>query len=180
MTTMTETASMTPEQARAACDTGLHSLATARWLMMELIRNLTPEQWMHQPKPGMNHVMFNVGHIAFCDAGFIRAAGGETNAIPESWATLFNMGCAPSAKASDNPSPNDVTHALSRVREDLIAHFKSIPDARLLDPVGDEMLADITPTIAHLPAFITLHESTHIGQILSIRQALKLPGVLGK
>ncbi len=176
----TATATMTPAQARAACDSGLHSLATARWLMTELIQNLTPEQWMHQPKPGMNHVMFNVGHIAYCDGDFLRASGGDTSTVPASWKELFNMGCTPSAKASDYPSPQEVTNVLNRVRGEFAAHLASLPDARLLDPVDHEMLADITPTISHLPAFVTLHESTHIGQILSIRQALKLPGVLGK
>lgn len=176
----TTTATMTPDQARAACDVGLHTMTTARWFMMEIIQNLTFEQWMHQPKSGMNHVMFNVGHIAYYEGVFLRAAGGRTSAIPESWKEQFDMGCEPSAKASDYPSPKEVTEALTRVREDLMTHFKSLSGAQLLGPLGDGMNSDMTPTIAHVPAFITLHEGTHIGQILSIRQALKLPGVLSK
>lgn len=178
MTTTMET--MTPAQARAACDSGLHSLGTARWLLMELIQNLTPEQWMHQPKPGMNHVMFNVGHIAFCDSGFLQFCGGQTSVVPAAWESIFNMGCAPSANASDYPSPQEVTDVLKNVREEFNAYLTSLPDARLLDPVANDMLADIVPSIAHLPAFMTMHDGTHIGQVLSIRQALKLPGVLGK
>ena len=175
----TATAIMTPAQARAACDSGLHALGTARWLLTKLIENLTPEQWMHQPRPGMNHVMFNVGHIAFCDCGFLQFCGGRSSAVPAEWESLFNMGCKPLSSASDYPSPQEVTVVLKQVRDDFNAHLTSLPDARLLDPVKNDMLVDIVPSIAHLPAFMTMHDGTHIGQVLSIRQALKLPGVLG-
>ena len=45
MTSISETAAvMTPEQARAACDAGMHTMGSIRWLTVQLLEPLTPEQ----------------------------------------------------------------------------------------------------------------------------------------
>ena len=180
MSNAIETAvSMTPDQAMAVARTGLHALATMRWFTMKLIENLTPDQWMRQVSPGANHIMFNVGHIAYCDAGFLAAAGGATDAVPTSYKALFDQGCLPSERAADYPEPAELLGVLQRAREDLTSHLAGLSGARLLDAPADERLADVSPMIAQLPGFITLHEGTHAGQILLIRRSLGLPGVLG-
>lgn len=173
------TTTMAPEQARTVRDHAMPSMALMRWLTTRLIENLTPAQWMHQVSPGSNHVMFNVGHIAMVDANFLTAAGKTSRAVPQSYEVLFNAGCQPSDKAADYPDPAEVIDVLQRVREELVAHLNGLSGERLLGPTADPRLTDICPTIAHLPAFIASHEATHSGQIMLIRRALGLPGVLG-
>lgn len=181
MTHATEPATplVTPEQARILCDQTISTMTLMRWLTMKVIEHLTPAQWMHQVAPGANHIMFNIGHIALVDANFLAAAGATSRAVPSSYQALFNAGCQPSDSAADYPDPAEVVDVLQRVREELAAHLKALPDERLLATAGDPRLADICPTIAHMPSFIASHEMSHTGQILLIRRALGLPGVLG-
>lgn len=181
MTTLTaeKQAAMTPEQARAACDAGMHSMGTTRWLMMRAIENLAPAHWMHQVAPGTNHIMFNVGHIAQSELGLLQMAGGSSRAVPASYKALFDQGCRPSADASGYPDPAEVVDVLQRVRTDLVAHLRALPGERLLEAPALDILVQVAPTLAHLPGFIALHEGTHAGQVLLIRRALGLPGVLG-
>jgi hypothetical protein len=66
-----------------------------------------------------------------------------------------------------------------QARAELIGHLATLSGESLLAPIDHEQLADVAPTIAHLPAFISFHEGTHAGQVLIIRRALGLPRALG-
>lgn len=177
------TPTMTPEQARAACDNGMHTMGNIRWLTTKAVSDLTPAQWMHQVSPGANHIMFNIGHLAVVDANMLIAAGGRplpvSRAVPQSYEVLFAPGCQPTDRAADYPDPAEVLDVFDRIRADLLAHLATLPAERLLDGVPNERLAGICPTIAHLPGFVAMHEGTHTGQILLTRRSLGLPGVLG-
>jgi hypothetical protein len=184
MSTDTATAAApTPEQARAACDHGMHTMGSIRWLTTKAVSDLTGEQWMRQVSPGTNHILFNVGHLAAVDASMLKVAGGPplppSRGVPESYEALFAPGCKPSARAADYPDPAEVLNVFGRIRQELLAHLSALPAERLLDPVPNERLAGVCPTLAHLPGFLAMHEGTHAGQILLIRRSLGLPGVLG-
>lgn len=170
---------MTPDQARAALELGLHAMATGRWLAMRAIEQLTPAQWMHQVSPGSNHVMFNIGHLAHTDRLFLLATGASSRTVPQSYEVLFNAGCQPSDRAADYPDPAEVMDVFQSVRAELVERLRSLSDQELLRPAAEDRLRDIVPTIAHLPGFIVLHDGTHTGQILLVRRSLGLPGVLG-
>jgi len=169
---------MTPEQARAACDAGMHSMGLTRWVVTRTVADLTPEQWMHQVAPGANHPMFNFGHLVTCDANFLLAAGGRSS-VPESYGELFNGGSQPSPDANRYPTPQELLEVGERGRAELVNHLRGLSGEQLLAPVEGGPLKDILPNLAHLPGFIALHEGTHTGQIMLVRRALGLPGVLG-
>ena len=175
----TAQATMTPEQARAACDAGLHAMALTRWLMMKTVADLTPAQWLHQVAPGANHAMFNFGHIVTCDGGFLLAAGGRGNPVPESYGPLFDGGAKPVADASAYPKPQELLQVAERARAALVEQMKALSGEELLGSVQEPRLRDLLPSLAHLPGFISMHEGTHAGQILIARKALGLPRVLG-
>lgn len=173
-------AAMSPAEARATCDAGLQTMAVTRWLTLRCIEDLDASQWVQQVAPGSNHALFNVGHVALCDASFLRAAGGETDAVPERYAQLFEAGCEPQWDAAAYPPAAELVGVFGRAREALDAHLRGLGDERLLAAPAEPRLADVVPTLAHLPGFIAMHEGTHTGQILLLRRALGLPRVLGR
>lgn len=178
---MPETAqtTMTPEQARATCDAGLHMMGITRWLTMRAVGDLKPEQWLHQVAPGANHPMFNFGHIVACDGGFLLAAGGPRSPVPDSYGPLFDGGSAPIANASAYPEPAALLEVAERARAALVERLQSLSGEELLAPIAEPRLKDLIPSLAQLPNFISMHEGTHTGQILIVRKALGLPRVLG-
>lgn len=175
----TTPATMTPEQARAACDAGLHMMGIAHWLMVKAVADLTPQQWLHQVAPGANHPMFNFGHIVASDGGFLLAAGGRRSRVPESYGPLFDGGSQPHTDAARYPPPAELLQIAEGARADLVAQFKALSGEQLLAPLEDPPLSNLLPNLAHLPGFISMHEGTHAGQILIARKALGLPRVLG-
>jgi hypothetical protein len=175
----TTPATMTPEQARAACDAGLHMMGITRWLLTKAVADLWPQQWLHQVAPGANHPMFNFGHLVVCDGNFLLAAGGAASPVPESYGPLFDGGAAPRTDASAYPAPVELLQIAEQARTDLVAHLKALSGEQLLGPIAEPRLKDLIPCLAHLPNFISMHEGTHAGQILIVRKALGLPRVLG-
>lgn len=169
---------MTPEQARAACDAGMHAMALIRWMTGRTVADLTPEQWLHQVAPGTNHPMFNFGHLVRCDGNFCLAAGGRSS-VPDSYGPLFDGGASPVTDARAYPKPAELLKVAERARAELMARLQSLSGAELLAPFDEPRLSFVAPTLAHLPGFIALHEGSHTGQIMIVRRALGLPGVLG-
>lgn len=170
---------MTPDQARATCDAGLHMMGITRWLTMKAVGDLKPDQWLHQVAPGANHAMFNFGHIVSCDGAFLLAAGGPKSPVPDSYGPLFDGGSAPVADPGAYPEPAALLEVAEKAREALVEHLQSLTGEQLLAPVAEPRLTDLIPCVAHLPNFISMHEGTHAGQILIVRKALALPRVLG-
>lgn len=170
---------ITPDQARATCDAGLHMMGITRWLTMKAVGDMTPDQWLHQVAPGANHPMFNFGHIVSCDGAFLLAAGGPKSPVPDSYGPLFDASSAPVAEAGAYPEPAALLQVADRAREALEKHLQSLSGEQLLGPVAEPRLKDLIPCLAHLPNFITMHEGTHAGQILIARKAMGLPRVLG-
>lgn len=170
---------MTPDQARAACDAGLHMMGITRWLTMKAVGDLTPRQWLHQVAPGANHPMFNLGHLVTCDGNFLLAAGRRASPVPESYGPLFDGGSTPGADASAYPQPAELLQVAEQTRAALVEQLQSLSGEQLLAPIAEPRLANLLPSLAHLPGFISMHEGTHAGQILIARKALELPRVLG-
>lgn len=179
MSNTTAEAALTPVQAEAIRDAGLHSMATIRWLTSQVIANLTPEQWIFQASPGVNHILWNVGHLATSEANFVSSTGGTTTAVPESYKDLFAGRTEPKPSLDAYPDPDEVADVFNKVREELVSHFKAMSGEQLATPTEGDMMKQLCPTFAHIPNFCVLHEGTHAGQILVARRALGLPRVIG-
>ena len=103
---------------------------------------------MHQVSPGSNHIMFNAGHIALCDANFMRAAEGAPRAAPEWYAPLYEAGCAPSDRAADSTATAVLLDVLRRAREELLSYLAGLPGGGLAAAIGSERLRSVVPTVA--------------------------------
>ncbi|MHC4414045.1 MAG: DinB family protein [Planctomycetota bacterium] len=179
MSNVTAEHTLTPVQAEAVRDAGLFSLSTIRWFTSQLIENLTPEQWVYQASSGVNHILWNVGHIAVSDMSFMAAIGGSTPAVPERYNEMFGMNSDPKPSLDAYPGPTEVVEVFHKVRGEFVNHLNGLSGEQLAATVESESLRQVVPTVAQIATFSVLHESTHAGQILIARKALGLPRVLG-
>lgn len=178
MSNATAEQTMTPTQAEAVRDAGLFTLDTGRWLMNKLIEGLTPEQWMHQASDGVNHALWNIGHIAETEKAFLITAGGSTTSVPDSYGALFGMGSEPSSSQDAYPSLTEIVDAFNKMHTEFCEHMKGLSGEQLTAAVSNDHFQELAPTIVQLINFMVLHEATHIGQVLVARKSLGLPGVL--
>lgn len=150
---------------------GLWHLNFARQYTLSLMEDFPADKAVWQPFPGANHFLWNLGHIAVTDAYFVSRLGAARADLPASWEKLFGMGSTPTPSAGDYPTVKEVSEAMSRAHEVLVAGFAALSDSRLAEPLSRE-LATFAPTFAHLPASIAWHEGVHAGQIVALRKAI--------
>ena len=62
----------------------------------------------------VNHILWNVGHIASSEAHFVQMAGGSCDAVPAGYKDLFGGGTEPKPSLDAYPDPAEVVEALSR------------------------------------------------------------------
>ena len=170
---------LAPDHAEAIRDAAIHSLGTTRWLTSKAIAGLTPEQWIFQTAPEVNHILWNVGHIATSESSFLPMTGGTSRAVPAGYKDLFGTGSEPKPSLDAYPDPDEVVDVFNNARQELIGHFKGLSGAQLTAPTEGDMMRQLCPTVAQILNFCVLHEATHAGQILVARRALGLPRYIG-
>lgn len=167
-----------PGGCRAALCSGLHVMGVTRDLLDKALADFTGDALVAQPFKGANHALFIMGHLAVSDAFFLRTIGGSPTAVPENWDELFGMGAEPQADIAAYPPEEEVRQALTRAREELVAHLRALDDQALAAPTP-EPLQNVADCVAGLTSFIAMHDGMHTGQTLSLRKALGMPYLYG-
>ncbi len=178
MSNATADSTLTPAQAEATRDAGIHSLNVVHNLVTALAATLNDDQFFTAPCAGGNHTLWNIGHLAMANASFMQMAGGTTEHWKEEWRPLFEMGSEPTDDRSVYPSPKEIVAAYDGIHADYVAFFKGLSGEALAKGTGVDGFAEVAPTIAHLPGFSTLHDSVHAGQITACRKAMGLDRVM--
>src|SRR4051794_33266866 len=79
---------------QSALDAIIHSLTGSKALLLRMVADLTPDEWLHRPTPAANCPAWIVGHLATTDrfvAGQIPNAG-ELPALPPGFEERFKRG----------------------------------------------------------------------------------------
>lgn len=161
----------------SALDAGLHTMAFARRVFVQLLDAIPADKLLYQPVPGANHALWNAGHLACTDDWIVGAVAGGGRCL-EGWERLFGGGSVPVADAAAYPSIGDVTTALAERREALVGWFRSLsPSQQVAAP--PEQLAFFAPTLVGMAGPIGWHEGTHAGQLTVIRKSLGLAPLMG-
>jgi uncharacterized damage-inducible protein DinB len=107
-------------------------------------------------------------------AGLLRLAGGNADL---GWGEVFNRG-AELADASGYPARERIEEVSRDVNAKLYAALAALTEADLATPAT----RPVTPAVKTLGdqiAFLTMHDTYHVGQLAYVRKALGLPGVVG-
>ncbi len=144
-----------------------------------LVADLSPQQMTEQPRPGMNHAAWILGHLA-ASGTFAAGLLGVEMPLREGWEEKFGMKSAPVDDPAAYPSKEELLEAFEQVHATVSEAVQAADPQRLAQPTPQEQFRSIVPTIGDAVVFMMMtHEVTHIGQLSAWRRALGLPGVLG-
>lgn len=143
-----------------------------------LVSDLSEEQMTAQPREGMNHPAWVVGHLAMASGLVVKLAGGEPPESPEGWGELFGMKSKPLAEGGKYPDKVTLVAALETSHAAVSELLPQVDAALLGRAMPSEGLGSVMPTVGDAITFmITSHESIHLGQLSAWRRAMGLPSV---
>ncbi|MHC5023302.1 MAG: DinB family protein [Planctomycetota bacterium] len=170
---MTTAATSSPVHAN-----GIANMEFSRRLLEMLAEDFPEEKLTFQPVTGANHVLWQLGHMAWTDDYFLANLLGGTSNIPESWTELFGMGSEPTDEPGRYPSVEEVRPIMQERRAALCDWFRSRTEAQLAEPLPEDYQT-FAPNFGALMGAMAAHESMHAGQITVIRKAIGLARKLG-
>lgn len=147
------------------------------WLIKETVKDLADEQMVQQPKPGMNHAAWLLGHFCLERVFFSNVAPVDL-AAPEGWNELFMPGTTPVAELGKYPKKAVLMAELEATQAAVEKAFLGMSEADMEKPTTDEELKDIFPTVGDTAVGLLMgHRSFHIGQLSAWRRAMGLAPV---
>lgn len=161
-------------------DTLVHLLEDTRKHTLAQVEDLTPAEMMFQPRPGLNHATWLLGHIIFSENNLIlRWCAGES-LMPEEYSKLFAIRTKPRSDPSLYPAKETLLSTLAQVHARALEVVKGLSPAELDErPQGyEEMPQGAQAHFWSKAACIyghAVHEAGHVGQITLLRRLLGKP-----
>jgi len=153
------------------------ALENANGLVTAAVEGLTDEEMLFQPKEGLNHATWLLGHAIDSENGLILSLCKGENLLPKGWHEKYGIGSKPSANAGDYPSKDEMLALLEKVHAAALAYVKGLSpedfDARpqgldRMPPSAQELFATLGKCIfGHCT-----HAAGHAGQIAMLRRLL--------
>lgn len=155
----------------------LDSLEWARKLTLMGIDGLTDQEMMFQPKPGLNHALWLLGHIAESENGIILGFCKGENLLPAGWHETFGIGSQPKSDPKAYPSRKEILALMEKTHIAAIAYiqFLSAKDLDRQPPgIGNlpERARQMFATVGRCLQGHIRHESSHAGQIGMLRRLM--------
>ena len=97
----------------------INRLESSRGWTCGLLEDIEASDWFFQPAPGVQHVAWQVGHLASSQVTLVHArcfAKTPTDHIPARFKKLFGKGSSPDNDPSLYPAPTEIRHAVARQR----------------------------------------------------------------
>ena len=129
------------------------------------------------PAPGINHVAWQVGHLAASQVALIHVrcfAKDYDHCAPAGFREKFGKGSSPLPDPSAYPAVADIRVAFGRIQAEAIDLIAAMSEADLNNPAG----ADPHPLFSTKQGAIAttaLHETFHAGQIALLRRLAGKP-----
>lgn len=153
----------------------IEQLTGARQYTLRLLESIPPADWFRQPKEGVTHIAWQVGHLAMAQYRLCldRVRGirpSDADLISDDFLARFGRESTPDPDPAKYPSLSEIRSVFDRVHEQTMREIKSLS--------GEEL---DKPTLKPHPVFNTkigalhwcaMHEMLHAGQIGLLRRLL--------
>ncbi len=157
----------------------ISSLSFQRKLVGKLVDELSDQQMVTQVGELVNHPAWQIGHLTTSLGGLMGMIGGEVGEIFGNQ-ELYGKGSIPVAQQGRYASKETLLAGLDKAHEAIIAQLKTMSQEDFQKPTPHEKFAAMCPQLSNLIMLIGVsHENIHIGQLMSWRKMMGLPGVLG-
>jgi uncharacterized damage-inducible protein DinB len=137
-------------------------------------QGIPAEKWLAKPSDDSNHLLWIVGHVVVHRALIPKLLGREWSAP---WEKLFVRG-AKSAAPELLPSVDEIKRAWAEVAELLTASL-AVATAEVVAQPKKEKMPSFDDTLGGSIAFLSFHETYHLGQMSYLRKWLGYGQVLG-
>lgn len=154
----------------------LEDLAQARAYAKDMLSHVDESLWFKQPAEGINHVAWQVGHMAIAQYGLClkRVRGSQPSdnqLIPvEEYGKLFGKGSEPSPSEHDYPTPVEIRRAFDAVHATVQQEVAAMDESILTESAGPAH--PMFTTKGGSLRFSAKHEMLHVGQIGLLRRLL--------
>jgi len=158
----------------------LNLLEDAHTHTLAQVEDLTDAEMLFQPRPGVNHPLWLLGHILWSEDGLILSRCGGKSALPKGYEGLFAMRTNPQADPSLYPKKAEVLRVLADVHTQAVKVVKGLTPEQLEErPLGyDKLPAGARELFWSKGACVghhATHESAHAGQISILRRLMGKP-----
>ena len=151
------------------------SLRISEFLAQGYLADITPDEMLHRPVPGANHIAWQLGHLITSERHLVEAAAPSSMpALPEGFAERHRRGGTPSDEPADYLSKEEYIQLAQQVRAATLKVLDGFNDADLDNPVT----ARVPPFVKCAgDCFATIgpHWALHAGQWVVIRRKLNRP-----
>ena len=137
-------------------------------------QGIPAEKWLARPSDHSNHLLWIAGHVVVHRALIPKLLGREWSAP---WAKVFARG-AKLAAPEQLPAVEEILRAWVEVSEMLTASLTSAAADVVAQPVKTQ-LPSFDGTIGGSIAFLSFHETYHMGQMSYLRKWLGYGQVVG-
>ncbi len=143
--------------------------------LVNMVKDLAPEEWVKRPNGAANHIAWIVGHVIWTRKAVLGRLGTEWSAP---WLGMFARG----AKVDDTavyPSSDALLDAWKDVTAALTSTFESVSEEALAQPAWSPGPPSTNGKVSGKVAFLAWHETYHVGQISVLRSWLGHKGLMG-
>ena len=150
---------------------------TREWTL-NLIDDLTSDQWTFQPGPGLAHALWLCGHVASAQNTLIHVRCLGHGVLDGVFASHFPIGEPVKPAADyDYPSVELVRKVMVEIHTKTVDAVRNMSDALLAEPASGKdgqphpHYSDKRGAVSHC----SRHEAFHAGQLATIRRLLGKP-----
>ena len=154
----------------------LEDLKQARAYARDMLSHVDESLWFQQPRDGINHVAWQVGHMAIAQYGLclkrVRGVRPEDDQLlpVEEYRRLFGKGSVPSPSEHDYPTPVEIRAVFDSVNARVLEETAGLDEGVLEESAGPAH--PMFSTKGGSLRFCAKHEMLHVGQIGLLRRLL--------
>ncbi len=143
-------------------------------LLVKMVGDLSPEEWLSRPNEKTNHIVWIVGHVIWTRKQLLARLGSEWS---QPWLGSFARG----VKCGDGapyPSSDALLDAWREVSSILAGALGSVSDEVLSQPATNGPPSP-DGKVSGIVNFLAIHETYHVGQASYLRGWLGHKGLMG-
>lgn len=152
-----------------------NGLAASGMLVHRSCDGLKPEEFHHQPLPGVNSAAWVLGHLILTDRRVLGALGAAVPPLPDGFEAKYAQTGKPAGDQRDLGNGEELLTLFDATRAALVDAVREAPPEKLA--AAPPRNSPLFSTLGEMAAFMGQHTAIHMGQVTVIRRSLGYPPV---
>lgn len=153
------------------------NLALANDVVLAYLDDLSDDNLLLRPLPGMNHIAWQLGHLIASEHDMLAAIGVQMPPLPDKFAERHHKDNAESDDWRQFHKKAEYVGLFNHVRNATARALETATDADLEQP-SPEAMRSYAPTVGSVYLLLGAHVMMHAGQWVAVRRKLGKPIVI--